>query len=543
MPQRPFCSIFSRIVFFLRLPGLSLIFFLLAGMTVGYGQPLGVATNTEVGTCGNSNGILTVTVSGGTSPYQVTVTGGPTAVAPFTLTLPASATSVSKTLPGLAAGFYTVSVTDAANATYVTTPEITNLLGPSNAVLDEATPASCLNNDGVVGVTVVGGTAPYTFLYNGATVGTTTGASAYGTASGLPSGNPLTITVQDANGCTLPEQVTVDLDNNLTLLMDNDATLCEGTSRQITVTSNATSFAWSPALGLSSATVEDPVASPTTTTAYTLTVGLGICTGQGSLNIVVLPAPVADAGGPDSTCYGKDINLQGSGGVQYMWTPAAGLSNPTIPDPIVIDPKVSVVYSLVVTDANGCKNLKPSTVNVYVRPPYPVFAGDDTSVMVGQSVPLAAVDVQGVGFNQYVWTPSVGLSNGTISDPTASFSEIGTYTYVVSATAPDGCGGSDSITIKVYALADIFVPSAFTPNNDGHNDLLRAIPVSIRDFKYLTIFNRWGQQVFTTTNAGIGWDGSFNGQEMPTGTYVWMVGGVDYSGRVVEKRGTVILIR
>ncbi len=529
----------------LRLPGLLLIFFLLAGMSVVHGQaalPLGLRTNTVAGTCGNTNDVLLIVDSGGVSPYQVTVTGPGYANA-FTLTLPPGATSVSKMLTGLPLGAYNVSVTDAASMTTVKFPSITSVPGPSNANLDEATPASCLNNDGVVGVTVVGGTPPYTFLYNGATVGTTTGASAYGTATGLPSGNPLAITVQDANGCTLPETVTVDLNNNLTLLMDNDATLCEGTSRQITVNSNATSFAWSPALGLSSATVEDPVASPTTTTAYTLTVGLGICTGQGPLNIVVLPAPVADAGGPDSTCYGKDINLQGSGGVQYMWTPATGLSNPTIADPIVIDPKVSVVYSLVVTDANGCKNLKPSTVNVYVRPPYQVFAGDDTSVMVGQSVPLAALDVQGVGFNQYVWTPAVGLSNATISDPTASFSEIGTYTYVVNATAPDGCGGSDSITIKVYALADIFVPSAFTPNNDGHNDLLRAIPVSIRDFKYLTIFNRWGQQVFTTTNAGIGWDGSYNGQEMPTGTYVWIVGGVDYSGRVVEKRGTVILIR
>ena len=510
-------------------------------MPVVHGQALNVATNSIAGTCGNTNDTLTIIVSGGVSPYQVAVTG-PTVVAPFTLTLPAGAASVSKMLTGLALGAYNVSVTDGASTTMVKFPEVTSIPGPSNVLLDEATPASCLNNDGVVGVTVTGGTPPYTFLYNGASVGATTGAGAYGTAGGLPSGN-LSIVVRDANGCTLPGAVAVDLNKNLTLLMDNDAELCQGTSRQITVSSNATTFSWSPALGLSSATIEDPVASPATTTSYTLTAGLGICTLTGSLNIVVLPAPVADAGGPDTTCYGKSIYLQGSGGEQYMWTPSTGLSNPTIADPLVIDPKVSVVYSLVVTDANGCKNLKPATVRVYVRPPYEVFAGDDTSVMVGQSVPLLAVDVQGVGFNQYVWTPAAGLSAATISDPTASFSEVGTYTYVVNATAPDGCGGSDSVTIKVYAVADIFVPNAFTPNNDGHNDLLRAIPVSIRDFKYLTIFNRWGQQVFTTTNPGVGWDGSFNGQQMPAGTYVWMVGGVDYSGRVVEKRGTVILIR
>jgi len=521
------------------LPGVLVVFFLFAGHPLVYGQALGVNTNTVVGTCGNANGSLTVVVSGGTSPYQVTV-AGPTTVTTFTLTLPANATSVSKTLSGLAAGFYIVSVTDAANANAVDQPEITNIPGPTNVLLNEATPASCLNNDGTVGVTITGGTGPYTFLYNGKSVGSTPNGA--GTASGLPSGD-LTITVQDANGCTLPGIVTVDLNNNLTLLMDNDAELCQGTSRPITITSNATTFNWSPATGLSSATVEDPVASPTTTTSYTVTVGLGVCTASGSLNIVVIPAPVAAAASPDSTCYGKDIYLQGSGGASYMWTPTTYLNNPTISDPLVIDPKSSITYSLTVTDNNGCKSLKPATVFLYVRLPYQVFAGDDTSVMVGQTVALNAVDVQGVGLNKFVWTPAAGLSNAGIADPTATFGEIGTYTFVVDATAPNGCGGSDSVVIKVYALADIFVPNAFTPNGDGHNDVLRAIPVSIRVFKYLTVYNRWGQQVFTTTNPGIGWDGSFNGQQMPPGTYVWMVGGIDYSGRIVERRGTVILIR
>jgi hypothetical protein len=265
MSQRPFCSIFSRILFFRKLPGLSVVFFLLAGMPVVHGQALNVATNSIAGTCGNTNDTLTIIVSGGVSPYQVAVTG-PTVVAPFTLTLPAGAASVSKMLTGLALGAYNVSVTDGASTTMVKFPEVTSIPGPSNVLLDEATPASCLNNDGVVGVTVTGGTPPYTFLYNGASVGLTTGAGAYGTAGGLPSGN-LSIVVRDANGCTLPGAVAVDLNKNLTLLMDNDAELCQGTSRQITVSSNATSFSWSPALGLSSATIEDPVASPTTTTS------------------------------------------------------------------------------------------------------------------------------------------------------------------------------------------------------------------------------------------------------------------------------------
>jgi gliding motility-associated-like protein len=270
---------------------------------------------------------------------------------------------------------------------------------------------------------------------------------------------------------------------------------------------------------------------------------LGICNATNTVNITVEPAPIADAGTSDTTCFGKAVTLQGSGGVQYTWTPATGLSNPRIADPVVTDPNATITYTLNVVDANGCRNIKPSAVTVTVLPPYPVFAGNDTSVTLGQTVQLNAVDVQGVGFDQYTWSPASGLSNPSIADPVASFSEVGTYTYVVNASAPNSCGGIDSITIKVYAVADIFVPNAFTPNNDGHNDLFRAVPVSIRVFKYLSVFNRFGQRVFTTTNAGVGWDGTLNGQEMPAGTYVWMAGGVDDSGRVVERKGTVILIR
>lgn len=546
MLQRSFSSLASWISSYRKRPGvvviLLLFLLLFLGLGQGFAQPA-VQFKTNTATCNKSNGRMAVGMSNdNNTPFQVTIAGG-TPTVNLSVNTSTSANIDSAIFNNIPGGNYTVTVVDNAGQTTVIPVVIVgDVVGPSNALLDEATDASCLNNDGIVGITVSGGTVPYTFLYNGATVGTTTGASAYGTAGGLPSGD-LTIVIQDANGCTLPEQVTVDLDSNLTLLMDNDFELCQGTSRQITINSNATTFSWSPAAGLSSATVEDPVASPAVSTTYTLNATLGVCPKSGTLAITVLPAPVPDAGPPDTTCYGKDVFLQGSGGISYEWTPTTGLSNPTISDPIVIDPKATITYSLNVVDQFGCKSLKPSTMTLTVKAPYQVFAGNDTSVMVGQTVQLDAIDVQGVGFDQYVWTPASGLSNSSIFDPVASFGETGIYIYVVTATAPDGCSGSDSITIKVYALADIFVPNAFTPNGDGHNDLLRAIPVSMRSFKYLTVFNRWGQQVFTTTNPGVGWDGTFGGHEAPAGTYIWMAGGVDYTGRVVERKGTVILIR
>ena len=128
-------------------------------------------------------------------------------------------------------------------------------------------------------------------------------------------------------------------------------------------------------------------------------------------------------------------------------------------------------------------------------------------------------------------------------DPIGTFTSAGEYTYVVTATAADGCGGADSVTVKVFTVSDIFVPGAFTPNGDGHNDMLRVLPVSIKALSYFRVYDRFGQLVFNSANLGGGWDGSFNGHQMPAGIYVWAAGGIDYTGRAVERKGTVLLIR
>lgn len=543
MPQRPFCSPFCSCLFRNLLPGrlvgLLSMAFLFLGMGVGMAQPV-VGSNTEAATCNNSNGhmVITITETPPDPPYTVTLTGG-SLTTPLILTTNVDTLRIDN-LPG---GNYFAVATDAAGKSSSSTfVQIGDLVAPTIIGMDPIS-ATCLNNDGQIVVYLSGGGAtPYTFLYNGQTVGKGSDLVS-DTAKGLPSGS-VTLVVQDHNGCTTSGGMVVPYTDDLTFSVPPGYTICQGTDTTIKVTTNATAFNWRPATGLSSAKVQDPIASPATTTTYTVVATRGICSTFGVVTVLVLPAPVADAGGPvDTTCYGKSVQLQGSGGVKYLWSPVTGLNNATISDPLVESPISSITYSLNVVDGNGCHSLSPSKILVYVRAPYHVFAGNDTSVMVGQAVPLDAVDVGRVGFNAYAWTPSSGLSNPFAADPTASFSAIGEYTYAVTATAPDGCTAADSITIKVYALADIFVPSAFTPNHDGHNDVLRALPVSMRDFKYLSVFNRWGQQVFTTTNPGIGWDGTFNGQEMPTGTYVWMAGGVDYMGRVVERKGVVVLVR
>jgi gliding motility-associated-like protein len=179
------------------------------------------------------------------------------------------------------------------------------------------------------------------------------------------------------------------------------------------------------------------------------------------------------------------------------------------------------------------------TVTVIQRPK--VFAGNDTAVQINQSLPLQAVDVNQSRFTSYQWSPAQGLSNPSSQDPTALIR--GNITYFVTATTPEGCAGKDSIVIEAYVYSDIIVPNAFTPNGDGHNDVLRAIPVGMKELRYFTVFSRWGQQVFTTSNSSMGWDGTLNGHALAPGAYVWMAGGVDYTGKAVQRRGVAILIR
>jgi gliding motility-associated-like protein len=115
---------------------------------------------------------------------------------------------------------------------------------------------------------------------------------------------------------------------------------------------------------------------------------------------------------------------------------------------------------------------------------------------------------------------------------------------MVTATTPEGCYGVDYITVKLFKTApDIFVPTAFTPNSDGVNDVIKPTLAGIAKFYYFRVFNRWGQCVFQTSQEGSGWDGRINGIDQPPGTYVFMAQGKDYLGNMLNKKGTVVLIR
>ena len=198
------------------------------------------------------------------------------------------------------------------------------------------------------------------------------------------------------------------------------------------------------------------------------------------------------------------------------------------------------VVSCIMTSSVGCTLpvvcANPDTMTVYATPV--VFAGNDTIIIGGKSIRLAPTVTGTIA--SYQWTPSTGLDNPSVANPVASPAHSSTYELEVTTT--DGCDGSDKITIEVFY--GLHMPNAFTPNNDGKNDVFRiplSYPVKLNSF---SIYNRWGNKVFTTSDVSQGWDGSWNHQLQPSGTYVWEIDYFDIiSGKTAHNSGTVVLIR
>lgn len=468
-------------------------------------------------TCGNSDGTITVTAANGTPPYSYSRDG----INFYT----------TGEFDGLAAGPYTITVKDADHSTAQVSTNVNNITGP--VVTASPGPASCKNNDGVIAVTLSGGMAPFAYAasQNGVPV-----SGLNGLATGI-----YQVAVTDAHGCVGAATAKVDLVNDLTVEAGSVQPLCEGARVTLHAASPATAYTWSPSTGLSDAAISDPVLTASTTQQYTVTATTGPCQAQASVLVTVLPAPVAAAGPDISLCYGKSVSLNGSGGVTYAWTPATWLDNAQLAAPTVEDPVSTITYHLSVTGADGCTSLNPAAVTVAVSPPAEIFAGDDTTVAIGEPLQLQAVDVNNTGFTGYSWTPADGLNNPAIANPVAVLQNDETYT--VTAWSDAGCEATGFVKVKVYAGPAIYVPNAFTPNGDGHNDILRAIPVGIAQFRFFRIYNRYGQLVFSTSDAAKGWDGYLVGQLQGPATFVWAAEGVDYQGKVLARKGTVVLVR
>lgn len=481
-----------------------------------------VAASVPVVCNGQSNGIITMTSTGGVAPHEYSIDGG--------------ATWVSGNVFNVAAGTYTIITRDVNGCTFPRTITITEpaVLAASHIT----TNASCDGgNDGVIDVSVSGGNSGYQYsIDNGVTWQP---SNIFNVAPGS-----YVVLVKDNLNCTTTVNATVGLSNNLTFTAQTDPTICESKSTQLDLVSNATQYLWSPSTGLSDTTIHNPVANPVATTTYTVIATLGRCSATDIVTVNVNAAPIPDAGSDGFICYGQTYQLQAAGGTVYSWTPTTYLNNPNIANPIST-PIKDITYTVtILSDVNGCASLITDQMVIDVTPPLKVktfpydtigYPGDQFQLLAVSSDPDA---------NIFTWTPTTNLSNPNIANPIVTIGPIGSdLTYQVITSTIAGCKGEGYVHVKVYKGPDIYVPTGFTPNGDGRNDRFTPFPVGIKGLNYFKVFNRWGQLVFSTTKLHDGWDGKLSGRDQPSGTYVWMAEGISNQGKLITKKGVVTLIR
>lgn len=231
--------------------------------------------------------------------------------------------------------------------------------------------------------------------------------------------------------------------------------------------------------------------------------------------------------GPDTTiCKGSPLVLTVPGYESYLWQDGSTAPSITITS--------AGTYILTVTDTADCSITDTLAVDDYT--PAVVATTTKDSICRGESIALTAS-----GADTYVWTPNTGLTCISCAAPLAT--PPSTITYQVTGTDDAGCSASASLIIYIECNEIIEVPSAFSPNGDGKNDLFRLLvkgPVELNSF---IVFNRWGQVVFETNDLNAGWNGQFNNTDQAVGTYVYSITAKNTDNETIILQGNVTLIR
>ncbi|MEP6794508.1 MAG: gliding motility-associated C-terminal domain-containing protein [Saprospiraceae bacterium] len=228
--------------------------------------------------------------------------------------------------------------------------------------------------------------------------------------------------------------------------------------------------------------------------------------------------------------------------LNYQWNTSAGESC------ITVSPSVTTPYAVTVTNADlGCSDTLTSTVTVNLFDPVDVII---TSNVQGDTTILGGPDQVQLFVNQdptfgYTWTSSGGDAVPSVWNPNVTPTISGDITYTVTVVNAEGCIGIATYKLTVLNPPcndeDIFLPTAFTPNGDGVNDVLFVRSNFISTME-LHIYNRWGQEVFKTTNQALGWDGTFKGERLSPDVFGYYMNITCPNGRSFFKKGNITLL-
>ncbi len=534
------------------------------------------ATNISTANCGQNDGSVTISITGGIPNYQILWSTGGNGL----------------TESNLASGPVTVTVTDANGCDTTLTFNVPNTPG-ATVVISSFNNVTCFSAcDGDANALGGGGTAPYNYSWNTVPVQNTA------TATNLCPGT-YTITMVDAVGCSDTAQVTITEPPQLTLIVGTAATICIGQSANLTAQGNGGTpmyiYAWTD--GVNNWVVQNPTVSPTVTTTYSCIVtDANNCTSSiQSVTITVNPPLAVNAITTQIACQNTQVNLSavaagGNGNYTYTWTPG-----PLMGSNVTVTATQNQTYTVTVTDNCGTP-LATDTVSVLINPaPIPSFTtstpaqgceplcvtfvnttpntatltwtfgnniGTSTSSPANfcfntagsYDVTLTVTDIIGctgtttmmnyvtvwpnpiadfsanpnpatelnnivqytdlsVGAVSWVWSFGGDSGASTQQNPLYTWDTTGTYLVHLYVENSYGCWDTISIPQVVQEDYALFIPNTFTPNGDGHNDLFFPQGIGIDAEHYtMYIFDRWGNLIYQTSTWPGGWDGTVQGK-------------------------------
>lgn len=492
------------------------------------GQPSALAfdsINSQNITCfGYGNGSISLYVSGGTPAYSYSKDGGTTF-------------SSTNTFNNLTPGVYNMVVRDAHGCEITSTQTITE---PSQVVVNPSflTTTICVNNCVNISAPASGGSGgPYTYNWTISGGGGFLGNSM--THNVCPTQNTTyEVYAEDVNGClSAVSIIAVNIHDSLALSTVNNSDICPGFSTNMSALATGGdgvgySYSWFPQSGLSNPNVANPIASPTQTTTYTLTVNdfCGSPSITKQVTVTVNPVPVVEfIADITEGCEPLSVQFTNQSSLtnECYWDFGDGKSSNDCNQNHDFDDAGTYDVSLTVTSIDGCVTtlVKDDFITVHPNPTPRFETTPNPTTLLNTKVSF--VDKSKGDINFWNWNFG-GLAESNVRNPSFEFpaEDSGSYTVELDVTTVHGCKASTSLDVRVGAEFLIWVPKAFSPNGDTDNDIFLPVGVGIQanDFQML-IYDRWGHQVFESNNPSVGWDGSYSdgSGEVPNGTYVWKI--------------------
>lgn len=418
---------------------------------------------------------------------------------------------------GLCPGNWSVTLTDDAgcDTTYAFVIDPFQPITPTATVQDIACHGDC---NGSISLATTGGVGALTYLW------TPEPASGQGTPAigGLCPGD-WTVVITDAAGCDTtvthglaePPVLVVTTDG----VTDASCTSASDGAIAISIAGGTPGYAiaWSGPNGYQSSEEDISGVLPGT---YVVTVtDTNNCMVSAPIDVAALVSVVADAGADLVECSGVAITLDGSasqGNGTFQWTDGLGdpLGNDTLLSTGVL---ADGTHTFILTLTDGpCSDA--DTVVVTVLPLPVADAGEDRTIYVQGTTALGGSPAGPPG-STFAWLPDSLLNNASLPNPMAT---VGTTTWFqLTVVAPDGCSSVDSVLVTV--VPEVKVPSGFSPNGDGHNDTWVLGFAGLFPDLEVRVFSRWGEPLFHSVGYRVPWDGKYDGNPVPMGTYYYVV--------------------